>query len=1387
MPLPDTATSRAVIIGVSDYTELDALPAVANNVADMGALFTHGDLWGLPKEHCTTLLNPATGREVLEAVYNAAAETRDTFVLYFAGHGLLSPNSELCLALPDTHRDRLYRALEFSKLRNVILDAASGARNKVVIVDCCFSGRALEGHMGPAVEMADHSEVDGSYVMTASAENRQSLAPLGERFTAFTGELLRVLSEGISDGPEFLDMESIYRSVLCELRAKGHPIPQQRIRNGGRSITLVRNRQGQRLPLPAVQERVDLPPGHADALRGTPAELAGHAEDLRHRGAEKQADQVLAAAASRWPVQEVAALLLHLERADRRAEAGHVCAGLALRQASDAVGCLLVLTRLGADALAAEVLSGLSCRESAHVTASTLLLVREQQEAAAVRLVSLVLTRQQPVDAARLMESLQGKVRSGLLYRAFDAMWTERSAEDILTVADLLRAAGVKGLAFRLYRRLPDALAAAKSQQEIALLLREMADSGHFDGTRELLGSLLKGGPAPLHQVRWAFALRSLDLDWADAAVLEAVGRATPEQVLDAAAQLRRDHPGRLLDLFLWASKGRDPSDVVRFADALRDVGRPLDSQQLLETIAKRGPVVAGLLVAALRGTRHGEPERLLKWVARQPAVFSATAALTLRGAGLSEDAVPLVAAARNRPQKEVLDALVPLADALGIDVLHAEVTPHVPSARLEPLLSHLWTNDRLAEADRLLELLAEGTGTALEDLLSAAANSHKGWSQLVEPLFPALGRLTGPAVVRVLRCFVDRPSWRRGKLLLAIGRMLYQAPAEGLSGLVRHVREQGGREALGVLDVLIRELIADLPGPDVGRLYATLTPVEGIDAQALACVADRLDFVEVLQDSAVPEAVVTRLWKLRVQRVGQAQTWREQGRDADAVRAWEEWSSLGSARHPPGHRMAPERLRQAGRELSPASLSELLTLLETTSGAAADMEAVFLGLSSRQDSDVQVARLVQALHTARQQHRIRHLSSWMAEQNPPWLVARMVRSLRDLGIGETAEGLLDRFDRNRDRHDPGPTAIRSPRSSESATLPQLSVPSRGGGVEPVRNEHEGLSEQEPPTPSLAPLPVPSNDDATRTDSREDTALAAGHDAPGGGKTAPKGVPWRALSVAVASVVGVGLGLELLLVPRGSESPAGHRASPTSSSASPSLTPLPSQPAADDVADIGSQPVNTAAIMRLRACTGADITVRLTSVVNSYVDEDPHLKLSVRADAGVGDALPCRINLSRTDAYLMVTQAGDSAEIWRSSACASGHNRQRWVQLGRGKPVAVDFHWDRRPTTKGCDQAGPASSGTYLAEALVLNEKAKSSFVLEQEEATTPSETPSPTRSASTAFSGSGGGTISGGANDEKSATPSQSASDQPTETAEPTNTNSEGGDGGIFGGPDGG
>ncbi|MHC5902461.1 caspase, EACC1-associated type [Streptomyces sp. S6] len=247
--LPDPATSRAVLIGVSTYHHLPGLPSVANNVTALAELLTDPDLWGLPKKHCVVLSDPGNPVRVLDRVQAATAQAGDAFLLYFAGHGLLSPGSDaaLHLALPASHAERLHSAVEFSRLRHML--TACKARSKVVVLDCCYSARAMEGHLAAPVEFADQTGVDGTYVMTACGETKTALAPPGEEHTAFTGELIRTLREGIPAGPDPLDMEAVFSQVRRELIAKGRPEPQQRARNAGHRIALVRNRwTGARTP-----------------------------------------------------------------------------------------------------------------------------------------------------------------------------------------------------------------------------------------------------------------------------------------------------------------------------------------------------------------------------------------------------------------------------------------------------------------------------------------------------------------------------------------------------------------------------------------------------------------------------------------------------------------------------------------------------------------------------------------------------------------------------------------------------------------------------------------------------------------------------------------------------------------------------------------------------------------------------------------------------------------------------------------------------------------------------------------------------------------------------------------------------------------------------------
>jgi hypothetical protein len=90
--------------------------------------------------------------------------------------------------------------------------------------------------------LADQTEIEGAYLMTATSETVLARAPDGAQHTVFTGSLLRTLRHGVPGGPDLLDMDTVYDQVEADLRGLGEPVPQRRSRNHGHRIALVRNR-----------------------------------------------------------------------------------------------------------------------------------------------------------------------------------------------------------------------------------------------------------------------------------------------------------------------------------------------------------------------------------------------------------------------------------------------------------------------------------------------------------------------------------------------------------------------------------------------------------------------------------------------------------------------------------------------------------------------------------------------------------------------------------------------------------------------------------------------------------------------------------------------------------------------------------------------------------------------------------------------------------------------------------------------------------------------------------------------------------------------------------------------------------------------------------------
>jgi glycine betaine/choline ABC-type transport system substrate-binding protein len=230
LKLPDYARSRAILVGTSEYADesFGSLPAAANSLKGLSEILVDDRLCGWPAERVTTLLNPGNGPQLVMSLREWAQDTEEVLLLYYVGHGTISPSGELCLTLPGTefnHPD--ITGIEYRHIRSALLD--SPARIKIVILDCCFSGRAIEA-LCSEKDIADVADIRGAYTLTAS-DQAAHVPPLPEQAhncTSFTGEFLDLIRTGVPDGPEMLTLSMIYSHLRARLQGRQLPTPNQR-------------------------------------------------------------------------------------------------------------------------------------------------------------------------------------------------------------------------------------------------------------------------------------------------------------------------------------------------------------------------------------------------------------------------------------------------------------------------------------------------------------------------------------------------------------------------------------------------------------------------------------------------------------------------------------------------------------------------------------------------------------------------------------------------------------------------------------------------------------------------------------------------------------------------------------------------------------------------------------------------------------------------------------------------------------------------------------------------------------------------------------------------------------------------------------------------------
>jgi hypothetical protein len=616
-----------VLVGVSGYSHLEQLPAVDNNITTLRRVLTDTDLWGLADEHCVALLNPVSVDEVLDAVHQAASEASDALVFYFAGHGLLDNRSDLYLALPGAAEDRLHRSVRYDDIRREIVDTARACYGKVALLDCCFSGRALQGGMSGSVDLADHARVDGTYLMTATAETKKALAPPGEDYTAFTGALVDKLEHGVPDGDDLLDMETLFYHVRSDLQARHFPVPQQRTRNDGQAIALVRNRRGAGRRKPGVPAEAEVrvlprpPAGLEDLLRRRPADMYAEVQALRADDQGGSANQVLAASAALRADQEVAAIVELLHRRGAGADVQTVLTAAARRPPDEVLRIVDALhdTDLpGAATQLVRAVGGGAFTDAANL--ARLLQVGGR----AGELVELL---DAAFDAAQVRSSLIGLVNAlwvaglreevdRLIIRAVSKL----PGASVAALADELREVGREEAAFGLYAASAEAVA-TRPPEVVAQLCKAMTEADRADESAQVAQGVIGRADDVESLLEIATRFWSTGQEQhADRTLTRAAEVLSNADVTALAAALRlRDHDDAAYRLCLRATVSRPVPAVLEIIAALREEGRPVDSRKLLEETA--GEAAVGTVVDLLGKYGEGDQQRILRKVAgREPA-----------------------------------------------------------------------------------------------------------------------------------------------------------------------------------------------------------------------------------------------------------------------------------------------------------------------------------------------------------------------------------------------------------------------------------------------------------------------------------------------------------------------------------------------------------------------------------------------------------------------------------------------------------------------------------------------------------------------------------------------------------------------------------------------
>jgi hypothetical protein len=196
---------HALIVACDRYAdpELKQLKAPSQDAASLAKLLEDPKIGGF---RVTALINQphwTITEKINEFLQSSNRE--DTVLLYFSCHGIKDKDGQLYFATITTNRKLLFSTGIESNFVNKVLDHCR-AQQKVVLLDCCYSGAFEKGRVVRAHNQVNATEFfgKGNVIITASDSIQYALEDdrienLGKGGSYFTDALIKGLETGKAD------------------------------------------------------------------------------------------------------------------------------------------------------------------------------------------------------------------------------------------------------------------------------------------------------------------------------------------------------------------------------------------------------------------------------------------------------------------------------------------------------------------------------------------------------------------------------------------------------------------------------------------------------------------------------------------------------------------------------------------------------------------------------------------------------------------------------------------------------------------------------------------------------------------------------------------------------------------------------------------------------------------------------------------------------------------------------------------------------------------------------------------------------------------------------------------------------------------------------------